>query len=137
MASAYPAKVGRTVHYRTAAGKLRPAIVTAVAANLTVTAAVRTGNTVTLTVANALPVGRHITVSLADTSYNGIFTIATASGTQLTYSQTGANAGTSTGTARDIDTASLRVGRTGGTFATKLKRVGGSVGAARNDAWTG
>ncbi|SRR6266498_1367716 len=132
MVNAYPAEVGRTVQYRTATGKMRPAVVTAVPANLNVTAAVRSGNVVTLTVANSLAPGRHVAVDLVDTSYDGIFTVVTASGTQITYNQSAANAGTSTGTVRDVDTATLRVGHYGEVYANRLRRIGGGV---KNDRW--
>jgi hypothetical protein len=133
MVNAYPAEVGRTVHYRTAAGRQRPAVVTAVPASLNVTVAARTANVVTLTVVNTLAPGRRVAVSMADASYNGIFTVATASGTQITYTQTAADAGTSTGTVRDVDTATLRVGHHGETYASKLRRIGSTP---KNDRWT-
>lgn len=132
---AYPAKINRTVRYRTAAGKWRPAVITGgIPATLTVTASSRTGGVTTLTVTNSLATPRNIHVNLADATYNGIFRIASANGTTVTYNQPGVanDADGGTGTIRDVDTCNIRVGHTGGTFTAKLRRHGYLT---KNDRW--
>jgi len=132
MSNAYPAEVNRTVQYRTAAGKLRPAVITALAGTLAVTAASRTSNVVTLTVNNSLAAGRWVHVDLVDATYDGLFRLSSANATTVTYTQVAANAGTTTGTIRDVDTATLRVGRHGETYASKLRWLGSG---SKNDTW--
>ena len=69
-------------------------------ASLPVANVARNGNVVTLTVAGSFPYdlnGLNLTVSgVADSSYNGTFTVATTGGNTLTYANAGANS-TSTG----------------------------------------
>ena len=69
-------------------------------ASAPITSAARNGNVVTLTLGGSLPYdlnGLNLTVSgVADSSYNGTFTVSTTGGNTLTYTNNGAN-GTSTG----------------------------------------
>ena len=69
--------------------------------NLPIAAIARSGNVVTVTTAGNLPVdvnGLNLTVAgVADSSYNGIFTVTTTGPNTLTYAQTGANSTSSAG----------------------------------------
>lgn len=133
MPNSYPAEVNRTVLYRTSTGDNRPAVITGVASDLTVTGASRTSGVTTLTVVNSLAAPRTIYVELDDDTFNGIFLISAANGTSITYSQPGvADASGATGIARDVDTADLRVGHHSETYTDKLRRHGDSP---KNDRW--
>lgn len=130
MANAYPAEVNRTVNHKTTIGgvvRWRPGVITALPATLNVTAAVRTSGTVTLTVNNSLAAGRWVQVDLVNATYDGLFLITSANGTSITYSQAGADAGTTTGTVRDVSTATIRVGHHGETYTAVIRRTGADV----------
>ena len=80
--------------------------------SLPITNATRNGNTVTLTMGASMPYdlnGLSLTVSgVADSSYNGTFTVTTTGGSTLTYSNTGANS-SSTGGSVGMSTGAFKL----------------------------
>lgn len=139
MTTVYPPKVGRTIQYRVAHpadGRMtiRPAVVTGgIPAPLTVTASSRSGNVVVLTVTNTLITGSNIAVDLLDNSYDGVFSISSRTNSAITFIQVGADATTTTGTVQDIDTCTVRVGHSGETYSSIVRRTGNR--GTNNTGW--
>ncbi len=110
--------------------------------NLTVLSAVRSNNSVTLQLANTLPMDVNgLTMTMAgvtDSSFNGSFRMTSASGTTLTYPETGANSTTSGGTVSYLTGgyALYPMAETKSVFNATTKAVDGQITLTPNTvAW--
>jgi trimeric autotransporter adhesin len=106
--------------------------------NLSIASIVRASNVVTVTTAGFLPVdvnGLTMNISgVADSSYNGSFSVTTTSGNTLTYAETGANS-TSTGGTVAVQTGSYvlyPMAEVLGVFDAATKSVDGLMTLAPN-----